>query len=173
MSKDWKPYEQFIVDRAIKQERGTSLRDTKIVMKFNGEEKELGNKDAKAEFPELSFLFGDEFYPMYEKHSNNPSVCKVFQTFEDALKDVEGKFIQGGTSQSVDLSNTEYEVFIEQPIETVVTEWFMGRLDASFYYREENDRMLSEYINCKIEEALEKEVPLKDKHKKAKGEERE
>ena len=161
MSKDMMPCDLYIADRAIAQMRGSQgLRDMEIAMNFNGQSIPLGNKDAKADFPELSFLYGDCFHPLYEQHRHpetkrlHPEAKRVFQEFETALKNAEEALLNQSEPLSRHLTELSEEEFLQQQISVVVEEWFFGRLDDGFYYNTYNNEKLLEFMTAKVDEQL-------------------
>lgn len=160
MSKDWKPYEQYLADNAMKEMRGEALRDMKITFTYNGETVPFGNPEAKKRYPELSFLYG-EFNGLYEQYKNNAEVLTVFNAFENALKEVEEQFktdigFGNGTTDSCvrceQLWKLPDEEFLKLPIKTVVQEWFFGRLSPTFFYNESNNETFCRFIKAKVNE---------------------
>lgn len=158
MSKDWKPYEQYLADKAMKEMRGEALRDMKITFTYKGETVPFGNPEAKERYPELSFLY-DEFNSLYEQYKNSAEALTVFRAFENVLKAVEEQFEEdigfgNGTTDSCarceQLWKLSDEEFLELPIKTVVQEWFFGRLSPTFFYNESNNEAFYRFITAKV-----------------------
>lgn len=139
MSRDWTPAELYIADKAMAKEYGRSLRESELMFvdTNSGEKVPLSNKQARADYPELSFLFG-EFDRLYESYKDDKALRALFDRFEVVLVETE-KLLGGEIPHSKELYKMGEKEFLSQPVETVVREWFLGRLDSDFYYNERNN----------------------------------
>lgn len=172
MSKDFTPAEQYMADKAIKQMTGTSLRDCDVTWKVEGQEEvPLTNPQAKEQYPELSFLYGD-FKSQYERHENDKDAQKVFAQLEEALVNVEQQFEEthGENVATGELQKLTGKELSSEPAEKVVQEWFYGKLDPNFYYAEENNDKLFGYIENQIKDSKEQIKGNKKDVKTAKAE---
>ncbi len=158
MSRDWCPAELFIADRAVKRERGYSLRETEfsLVNAENGAQTPLTNKQARADYPELSFLYGG-FDRLYEEYSDNKAMRAVFDRFEKALIEAE-KVLETEVPLSKELYLMDEREFLTQSVETVVQEWFLGRLDSNFYYNECNNAAFRVFLASEMDKAKERTI---------------
>lgn len=152
MSRDFRPYEQYMADKCINQTMGKPLRDCDI--KFvapDGTEVSMINLQAKKEYPEMSFLF-NHFRALYEQNTDNPKAHKVFRQLEDTLKTVEREFET--EQKEYNVSTQFYKLtdkeMAKQPMLSVVRAWFYGKLVPDFYYSEENDAIFLTYIKARI-----------------------
>lgn len=156
MSRDWRPVDQYSCDKLFTL-NGETLRDMEIKWVIKGEtEVFLPNKQAKADYPELTFLFGG-FNTLYKQNENNQEAKKTFNMFEEALKKAEANFerakeLSTGFPLDKELYKFDESQFMKQPIEIVVEEWFYGRLDSNFYYNEINNKMFYDFIVEKMTE---------------------
>lgn len=181
MSKDFTPAEQYMADKAIKQMTGTALRDCDITWKIEGQTKtsvqvadwdvSLTNPQAKEQYPELSFLYGD-FKSQYERYENDKDAQKVFAQLEEALVKVEQQFEKnhGENVATGELQKLTGKELANEPAEKVVQEWFYGKLDPHFYYSEENNDKLFGYIENQIKNSKEQTKSNKKDVKTAKAE---
>lgn len=180
MSKDFTPAEQYMADKAIKQMTGTALRDCDITWKIEGQKTSvqvadwdvsLTNPQAKEQYPELTFLYGD-FNSQYERYENDKDAQKVFAQLEKALVKVEQQFEEthGENVATGELQKLTGKELSSEPAEKVVQEWFYGKLDPNFYYAEENNDKLFGYIENQIKDSKEQTKGNKKDVKTAKAE---
>lgn len=135
MSRDFTPEQLFLVDLQGKNE----LRNSTITYTLQGgEEIRADNHLAKDRYPELSFLYSpfDELYKQYE---SDRKALELLDKIEATLKDCETELLEGAASNPF---KGEYDDTVEA--------WFKGKLDESFYYHEENDRLFGEYLEMSI-----------------------
>lgn len=93
MSRDFMPAELFLNDILFKEKNGKGLRDAKIIYKVEGKpDKDLVDWKAREQFPELSFLF-DDFDSLFKRYENDERVLGLFSKIENALLEVEARFL--------------------------------------------------------------------------------
>lgn len=129
MSRDWTPKELYYADKKF------HFRDQKITMTdSNGNEVDIGpSKEDKDKFPNLSFLGEGVLNLMREANLTDEEI----QVFEKELKIVADNEDTGVPSSHwirADVSETL----------RLTAQWFEGKLDPAFYYRERNDEIYAE-----------------------------
>lgn len=155
MSRDWMPVEQYAVDKQFKEERGAGLRDAVITYRTpDGEELPMRNEKMREQFPELEFLWG-ESKAIFEKYQDNKVVLSILDELEEALRDAEKTFDETRTvPEGKGFWKLDTDELAQLPLKEVVSEWFNGNLDSSFYYNEWNNQMLRGFVEIKISDAL-------------------
>ncbi len=151
MSRDWTPCELYLVDRHLTETEGRRLRDTEITIHFDGKEFPYGYPEAKAKYPELTFLFG-KFGSLYDEYKDNKKANALFEQMEIALVDAEKKLLEHTSVAPKDFGSYDTEDLLQKSVGDIVEEWFYGRLDVSFYYSEVNDKAFLDYIRAKVQE---------------------
>lgn len=124
MSRDWTPRELHMADEYCFKETGEYMHDRKIVLVLNGKETDermdcMKYPDLYEKFPNLSFLWGADY-------------VKKYQTQNLAYVEEQLSLIVSGN--------------ITNDTDKTILRWYNGELDPHFYYREENDEILKEYI---------------------------
>jgi len=132
MSRDFKPFELFLVDR----NQNNQIRENNVVFFDNitGKEHRIEHP-ARERYPELSFLCSG-FDDLYKKHKKDNEVLETFDTIEETIKKVEKDFMMG------------YKDTPESPVEETVSLWFKGKLDPNFYYSETNTEMFLDFLEA-------------------------
>ena len=124
MSRDFTPRELYLVEKEMKP----SLRDIKIV-NDKGEEIIFSKtpEGAKERYPELTFLVSDQ----ESLFGSADTIVDLTEDRKRVLDAIEEKIqnIEEGNG----LNEEDPFLFVEQ--------WFCGKLDPNFYYREENERL--------------------------------
>ena len=153
LSRDFKPFEQFLADRRFNNE----MRNSAITFtdRISGEKVRLDNHAAKERYPELSFLF-NEFDLLYNSYNNDEKALAVLDDIESCLVKAEEDFMK--ETETYDSDNE---------MQKVVKEWFNGRLDESFYYAEYNNKLFQTFIEEQIDKSKDNTMlALEDKNKK-------
>ena len=134
MSRDWRPFEKYLYDLQMdKQTRGEMTFTT-----ADGESFRIDNHLAKERYPELSFLYGP-FDTLYSKYENSETALAFLDGIEETLKACEAEITEKMAAAQA-----------QSPHHDTIKAWFMGELDTCFYYREDNDRLLWEYLTMEI-----------------------
>lgn len=161
MSRDWTPCETYEADKFLTRE-GNSLRnDTLALITASGERIPLVNKDMMKEYPELCFLGQSVFGDIYEKCKGNKEVRNLLDAFEKALVKAEKLYEEDKYPDNRELWKLDDKDFFELPVETVMEEWFYGKLDPQFYYSEYNNKVLMSYVGNQIENLIKEEKRTK------------
>lgn len=139
MGKDFRPIDCYLAD---KKYHLRNILATNLPI-------QLQDPEAKALYPELSFLFSS-FKDLFRAYKSDPVAHSAFKTFETALISVE-KQINGKKQPNKKLWRLNTDKFYSTPVNDVVHEWFYGQLDKNFYYCSENDYQLECYMMNYIE----------------------
>ncbi len=166
MSRDWRPVELYVHDKMFKETYGSGLRDSTITLKTpDGQERMLTNMEMREQYPELEFIAGDVTKQFYEQHKSDNNVLAFFDEMETALRNAETDFENSRTiPNAIGLFQLEPDELATHPIAEVVQEWFYGNLDSSFYYGEQNNQALVEYISQKIDDIVQAKEDKSKKH---------
>jgi len=149
MSRDWRPFEAVIADEEAHMMRGEYIHDSKIVMHYKGQDKPLYNLEPRTPFPNLCYLLEGFEMKTYDAIKDDPQACRFYEYIEGQigqLADTLRAQIKEGKRLNLD------DVNIVDPI---IKDWFMGELDPSFYYREENNEKFCEWIDAQIAKSKE------------------
>ncbi len=149
MSRDWRPFEAVIADEEAHMMRGEYIHDSKIVMHYKGQDKPLYNLEPRTPFPNLCYLLEGFEMKTYDAIKDDPQACQFYEYIEGQigqLADTLRTQIKEGKRLNLD------DVNIVDPI---IKDWFMGELDPSFYYREENNEKFCEWIDAQIAKSKE------------------
>ena len=142
MSKDWRPIEQVAVDEAIYIKKGSYVHDARFTYDFGGREEQAWNDEARTAFPNLSFLL-DGFEMQTYGQIKGTDATEFYRNIEeqiDRLSSVVREQVREKKPITVD----------EVGVDDTVKDWFLGKLDAGFYYNEENNKVFSEWIAERI-----------------------
>lgn len=166
MSRNFIPREMNYVDLMRQKEGETSFRDMTISYSINGKTIGTNRNDAekeeiKKQYPDLSFLC-DSFPKFAVENKEYPHYVTAMQKAEETLHSLieqDKKSFENREPLSSILNDIQKD---RQPIRNIKL-WYCGKLDSSFYYNEENDRLLLETIsvyatNLKTKEYIEKIV---------------
>lgn len=133
MSRDFTPEQHFLVDLSQKN----AIRNSVLTWtSTEGKEIRIDNHLAKDRYPEFSFLY-ERFDELYKKYADNEKVLKLFDRIEGSIKEAEDQTMNGSLPFT-----TKFD--------TIVQNWFEGKLDPNFYYHETNDDLFSEFIEGEI-----------------------
>ena len=128
MSRDWTPQEDHRLDEWAKKERGEYIHDARVTMKLQGEVVDISCKRYPLiykKYPNLQFLLGATI----TKDIHNDGFQKVLEKCEKELSEI--------------IKKDDNE---ESLCDSVMSRWYQGKQDTSFYYSEENNRLLEEHI---------------------------
>ncbi len=129
MSRDWTPKELYYADKQF------NFRNQKITMTdSNGNEIDIGpgNED-KDKFPNLSFLGEGVLNLMREAKLTDEEIL-IFEKKLKTVVDNEDAGIPASNWIRADVSEAL----------RLTAQWFEGKLDPAFYYRERNDEVYAE-----------------------------
>lgn len=162
MSRDWKPYELYIVDRC----QDYDLRNSDIKWFVNGEEMKpseeliLKRELLKEICPDLQFLLNEVANILTPTLLQIDNVKFLLKQVNNAIKD-EGDNICYGQNDDPSIVHKQldyYRELIEKKdieknglhglsVMEISKAWFYGALDSNFYYREQNNAKFLEYLN--------------------------
>jgi len=169
MSRDFRPIELYAADRKM------GYRNMKITYEVNGEETEIthGTEESRRLYPEMNFLLSDYIDRILAdipgEILKECEAC-IEEAEEEFLPDeapsengayrMHGSFFEEEEAQSIISSIDNGDV---RDMKATVRAWFLGQLDPGFYYKEENENKLMEYLyNCKARSReKEKDKPVK------------
>lgn len=148
MSRDWKKWETYAADKHLQKQMGESLRGDIIWCDANGNEMETLPKpireEARAKFPELTFLFYDYFLPIYNEHKDNDKVLAYFGELEDTLVLVEKAFFKEEDDGLVFNRRGDNIEIPDTEMGKAVRDWFLG--NPKEHYEEDNNERFYSYI---------------------------
>ena len=129
MSRDWTPKELYYADKKF------HFRNQNITMTdSNGNEIDVGpDKEDKDKFPNLSFL-GEGVLTLMREAKLTDEEIQIFEKKIKTVVDNEDIGIPASNWIRPDVSETL----------RLTAQWFEGKLDPSFYYRERNDEIYAE-----------------------------
>ena len=129
MSRDWTPKGLYYADKKF------HFRDQKITMTdSNGNEVDIGpSKEDREKFPNLSFL-GEGVLALMKKSNLTDEEILIFEKKLKTVVDNEDIGIPASNWIRTDVSETL----------RLTAQWFEGKLDPAFYYRERNDEIYAE-----------------------------
>lgn len=129
MSRDWTPKELYYADKKF------HFRDQKFTMiDSNGNKIDIGpGKEDKDKFPNLSFLGEGVLNLMREANLTDEEI----QMFEKELKTIVG-------NEDIGIPASNWIRADVSEALRLTAQWFEGKLDPAFYYRERNDEVYVE-----------------------------
>ena len=129
MSRDWTPKELYYADKKF------HFRDQKITMTdSNGNEIDIGpDREDKDKFPNLSFL-GEGVLNLMKEAKLTDEEIQMFEKELKTIVDNEDIGILASNWLRADVDETL----------RLTAQWFEGKLDPAFYYRERNDEVYAE-----------------------------
>lgn len=129
MSRDWTPKELYYADKQF------DFKNQKITMTDSqGNKIELGSsKEDREKFPNLSFL-GEGVLTLMRKAKLTDEEIQVFEKELKIVVDNENIGIPASNWIKADVNETL----------RLTAQWFEGKLDSAFYYRERNDEAYAE-----------------------------
>ena len=136
MSRDFTPLELYLVNEDRKKQGFESFEDLKIeYVTPNGEKYPLETDEFthyKKQYKNLGFLYVDGMRKLVDKYGvNNDTLNNTFHNIEKDLTDVISCI--GNKNSDKQLNKT-------------VEKWFLGKLDESFYYSDQNNQLFGDYI---------------------------
>ena len=147
MSRDLKPVEIYFLDQTHTQvfhEKG--LRNLSVTWCVDGKKitEPLISPETKERYPELSFLF-DEFKKIYENHKSSDAALSVLDEVERCLRETE-LAADERPDYAGEIPSSEGNLSVQETVKA----WFYGKLDPSFYYSQDNNRLFKEFVEEKI-----------------------
>ena len=136
MSRNWTPQEMYNVDKSV----NNRIRNTELYfVRPDGTQVPMESEQARMvrkQYKELGFLF-DNLPSTYERLKEHPKYRnRVLREIEYRLE--------------------RYEIHNIGDENDPLWLWYIGRLDPSFYYSEENNRLLAEYIIGEVQKLVNK-----------------
>ena len=126
MSKDFTPKQLHEADEYIAKIYGHSLRDTPLTITIDGVKKRIdaaAYTDLYKRFPNLTFLFN--LLPTLS-YLDNPMNLNILDKIEKEL--------------TAHLDDDELKT------DTIILQWYFGKLDKQFYYNELNNKLFANWI---------------------------
>ena len=131
MSRDWTPRELFYANK-----RYNFRNQSFVLQRSDGKEYPLGpSKREKELYPNLSFLGEGVLKQMKESGLCDEDII----VFENELKTIVENEDIGIPASNWDRTDVDESL-------RLTAQWFQGKLDPSFYYRERNDEIFVEKI---------------------------
>ena len=137
MSRELKPVELFLADNTM-----VEVFHRPTMRRYNSKL-----------FSELYFLLTD-FDSIYDKCQNSDTALVILEDIEKYIEGCEAYALDNPKDKGKDLQLTkDLNKFFDYPIDTVVREWFEGRLTTN-NNQAENDALFRTYILQFIEKRL-------------------
>ena len=169
MSRDFRPIELYAADKIH------DFRNMKITLQINGSETEIehGTEESRRLYPETTFLLSSQIDKILKDIPR-----EIIESLEACLKEAEADLLPVKTTGKSGSFQMHGKVITEEHAQDIISQienggvpdmkdtvraWFLGLLDPWFYYSDENENRLMEYLyNCKARSReKEKDKPVK------------
>lgn len=134
MSRDFTPQMNFWVN---KQTNDSFLQN--VILKINGIEKPLWTEEEQEirhKYPLLAVTFCDLFIKLYNSFSENKR-----EIYISKIEDMISKLTTADMNGNIKMADVPEEM----------RDWYLGKLDTNFYYREYNNELFFNFIKNYIE----------------------